>query len=129
MTAHAHVSPDQAATQETLARLSCETLVAVLRSDNLRVPSELHVFQAVIAWLEADPARLGLAAEVRAPLHAWRDSPASCVRCMALNSAISLSGWGLTLQSESLALKMRACMRTRTHLIAFHASSADWVVV
>lgn len=39
--------------------------MAVLRSDNLRVPSELHVFQAVIAWLEADPSRLGLAAEVR----------------------------------------------------------------
>jgi hypothetical protein len=55
----------QAATQATLARLSCETLVAVLRSDNLRVPSELHVFQAVIAWLEADPGRAAQAAEAR----------------------------------------------------------------
>ena len=55
----------QPATQEALQRLSTETLVSVLRSDNLRVPSELHVFQSVVAWLEADPRRAAVAAEVR----------------------------------------------------------------
>jgi hypothetical protein len=54
----------QPATQEALQRLSTETLVSVLQSDNLRVPSELHVFQSVVAWLEADPCRAAAAAEV-----------------------------------------------------------------
>ena len=55
----------QPATQEALQRLSTDTLVSVLQSDNLRVPSEVHVFQSVIAWLEADPRRTTFAAEVR----------------------------------------------------------------
>jgi hypothetical protein len=55
----------QAATQETLKRLSLETLMAVLQSDNLRVPSELHVFHAVLTWLDADPGRSTVAAQVR----------------------------------------------------------------
>jgi hypothetical protein len=54
----------QAATQETLKRLSADTLTAVLRSDNLRVPSEMCVFHSVVQWLEADPARISLAADV-----------------------------------------------------------------
>lgn len=54
----------QAATQETLKRLSLETLMAVLQSDNLRVPSEMHVFHSVLTWLEADPARKLVAAQV-----------------------------------------------------------------
>ena len=48
----------QADTQATLKRLSTETLMAVLRSDNLRVPSEMHVFRSVVSWLEADKSRL-----------------------------------------------------------------------
>lgn len=48
----------QADTQATLRRLSTDTLMAVLRSDNLRVPSEMHVFKSVVSWLEADTARL-----------------------------------------------------------------------
>ncbi len=56
----------QAATQETLKRLSLETLMAVLQSDNLRVPSEMHVFHSVLTWLEADPSRKSVAAQVRA---------------------------------------------------------------
>ena len=32
--------------------------MAVLRSDNLRVPSEMHVFRSVVSWLEADKSRL-----------------------------------------------------------------------
>ena len=48
----------QADTQATLRRLSPVTLMAVLRSDNLRVPSEMHVFNSVVSWLEADSTRL-----------------------------------------------------------------------
>lgn len=48
----------QAETQATLKRLSPDTLMAVLRSDNLRVPSEMHVFRSVVSWLEADKSRL-----------------------------------------------------------------------
>ena len=48
----------QADTQATLKRLSPDTLMAVLRSDNLRVPSEMHVFRSVVSWLEADKSRL-----------------------------------------------------------------------
>lgn len=54
----------QAATQETLKRLSLETLCAVLTSDNLRVPSELHVFHSVLTWIQADPDRTQAAAQV-----------------------------------------------------------------
>lgn len=36
----------------------------MLRSDNLRVPSEMYVFQSVVQWIEADPARQRQAAEV-----------------------------------------------------------------
>ena len=50
--------PLQADTQATLRRLSPVTLMAVLRSDNLRVPSEMHVFNSVVSWLEADSTRL-----------------------------------------------------------------------
>ncbi len=32
--------------------------MAVLCSDNLRVPSEMHVFRSVVSWLEADESRL-----------------------------------------------------------------------
>ena len=48
----------QAETQATLKRLSPDTLMAVLRSDNLRVPTEMHVFRSVVRWLEADKSRL-----------------------------------------------------------------------
>ncbi|EIE18689.1 hypothetical protein COCSUDRAFT_60000 [Coccomyxa subellipsoidea C-169] len=55
---------EKAATQETLKRLSLETLLAVLQSDNLHVPSEIHVFHSVLSWLDADPARKAAAAQV-----------------------------------------------------------------
>lgn len=55
---------NKADTQATLRRLSPVTLMAVLRSDNLRVPSEMHVFNSVVSWLEADSTRLEQASEV-----------------------------------------------------------------
>ena len=48
----------QAETQATVKPLSPDTLMAVLRSDNLRVPTEMHVFRSVVRWLEADKSRL-----------------------------------------------------------------------
>ncbi len=59
----------QADTQATLKRLSPDTLMAVLRSDNLRVPSEMHVFRSVVSWLEADKSRLQQVRALFAPKH------------------------------------------------------------
>jgi len=73
----------QADTQATLKRLSPDTLMAVLRSDNLRVPSEMHVFRSVVSWLEADKSRLQ---QVRALFAAKHNGEPQCNECDATGS-------------------------------------------
>ncbi|KAG5846276.1 hypothetical protein ANANG_G00148060 [Anguilla anguilla] len=57
--------------------LPVDRVLAVLGSDALCTPSELTVFRAAVAWLQADPARLARAAEVMAavrfPLMTFRE--------------------------------------------------------
>uniref|UniRef100_A0AAY5F019 BACK domain-containing protein n=1 Tax=Electrophorus electricus TaxID=8005 RepID=A0AAY5F019_ELEEL len=66
-----------AATQKFLD-LSANKLMGLLHRDDLCTPSELAVFQAVVAWIEADPAaRMPLACQlmagVRFPLMTFRE--------------------------------------------------------
>ncbi|KAI1888673.1 hypothetical protein AGOR_G00187560 [Albula goreensis] len=57
--------------------LALEKLLGYLSNDALSTPSELAVFRAAIAWLQADPGRMALAPElmaaVRFPLMTFRE--------------------------------------------------------
>ncbi|TSY83971.1 Kelch-like protein 33 [Bagarius yarrelli] len=69
--------PEVSATS-TFLELPAEKLLEILKHDGLCVPSELAVFRAVVAWIEADPSqRLGQAQEVmtgvRFPLMTFRE--------------------------------------------------------
>lgn len=67
----------EVATTPKFLDLPAERLLAVLGCDALSAPSELAVFRAAVAWLQADPARLGVASQmmaaVRFPLMTFRE--------------------------------------------------------